>query len=130
MWVERRRGRSDGSLLVGFWGWLFGLGGGESEKMSERGLVVSVGDGGVEGGVEDILICMFGGVVGLGVPTVYCVWVEGTLAWCTRPSDRRQGLWRVVAPWFGWASPCQVASRGKVSLGLRQGGSQQVSQNA
>ena len=56
MWVERRRGRSEGSL-----GWcigLLGVGGGESEKMSERGLVVGEGgrEGGVEGGVEDILI--------------------------------------------------------------------------
>ena len=60
MWVERRRGRSEGS--VGAWG----LGGGEEEKMSERvllgGLVVVVGvvgegerEGGVVGGVDDIL---------------------------------------------------------------------------
>ena len=80
MWVERRRGRSDGSPGVR-WVGLLGLGGGESEKMSERGLGVSVGDGGVEGGVEDMF--WVGGVVevcvGLCGRVFVCRW--GTFGW-------------------------------------------------
>lgn len=89
--MERRRGRSDGSLLVGLEGGWFGLGGGESEKMSERGLVGSVGDGGVEGGVDDILgeasMLVVGG---LGVEGL--LRVEERTPAGARQSDRRQGL--------------------------------------